>query len=168
MPTRRAILVVAIAGGLAGCLSDDDNQAGDDDDDGVDYTGPMVGETELRHNYPVVFEDPETEDRVVEIHYHQTGAGEWHFQPLTVGVDETRELVIRLYDHEAERLPVGEEGGYELSPTSFDNATVALSIAGDVVIVEGVAPGETEGAFDVIGPEGGRWTTPSLPIVVEE
>ncbi len=169
MPTRRAIVAVVIAGGLAGCLGDGDDASGNGDDgDGADYTGPMVGETELRHNYPVVLEDPDSGDRVVEIHYHQTGAGEWHFQPLTLAVGETRELVILLYDSDAERLPIGGGEGYDFAPTGVDEEIVTLSIGGERVTFEGVAAGTTEVAFVVTGPADGSWTTPALGVVVED
>lgn len=168
MPTRRTIVAVMLAGGLAGCLGDDDDASGNgEDDDGAEYEGPVVGETELRHNYPVVLADPDSGERVVEIHYHQTGEGEWHFQPLAVDVDERRELAIRLYDQDADPLPLEGEDGYGFSPAASDESIVTLSIDGDVVAVDGVASGEVEIPFEVTGPDGGTWTTPSLRIVVE-
>ncbi len=166
MVRRRTVLATACLMGVPGCLGDGGRETSDDDDSGPDYTGPMVGDTELRHNYPVVFEDPESGDRVVEIHYHGEGNGEWHFQPLTVEVGETREFAIRLDDAEADPLPL--EDGYDLAPQAFDETIVALSVDGDQIVVEGLDGGETEVAFDVTGPDGGSWRAPALRILVEE
>lgn len=164
--TRRMVVVGALAA-LAGCIGDDEED--DDDGDDAEHAGPSVGDIALDDTFPIEFEDPDTGEKIADLHYHDDGGTHWHAQPIEVPLNEERTVVVRVYDADVELLDVGEDGVVEVRYLADEEATdiVSTAIDGDRLTLVGEEVGSTEPRLKLVA-EGDTWTTPSMRVAVEE
>lgn len=156
--TRRSVL----AGGLialAGCLGDESP----DGDDTEPRIGPTAGETQLSSAFPVALFDDEDEE-VANVHYHEDGGSHWHFQPLTVPLNETQVFKIRVRDPVQEDLPISD--AIHVDVQTDPDVPFAASVEDAALTLEGIREGEGELALIIQDGEG-DWETPTLTVEVE-
>jgi hypothetical protein len=168
---RHLLALLGSSAALAGCVGGDsggDNTGNDTSDDGAENFSDVPDDlvldgVALSSGFPVVLFDPDTEERLADIHYHENESFQhWHSDPLDVPTDEWRRVGVRVNSHDGGTVPVGEDGDLqvELEPADTTSGRVEVEVRGDTIRFRGVSRGTV--SFDVHLIRNGEraWTAP--------
>jgi len=173
-PRRRRILagVAGLAtGALAGCVGG----GGGSGDDGTGTPTEEEIHPDLRLNgtaltsvFPARFVDAETEEEVVEIHWHEEHA-HWHAQPLSVPLDGFRSLRFIALDRDRERISIGSDAPYQFdvlrgedTPADF----VRVEVVENLLTVRGTSEGRGVLFAQLLHDGEEVWLSPPLEVEV--
>lgn len=176
-PRRRRVLagIAGLAtGALAGCVGDGggsgDGSSDTEDGDGEEEIHPdlRLNGTALTSVFPARFVDVDTEEDVVEIHWHEEHA-HWHAQPLGVPLDSFRSLRFIALDRDREPVSIGSDAPYQFDVLRGEDTPAALV---EVEVVENLLTirGTSEGRgvlFAQLRHDGEEvWLSPPLQVEV--
>ena len=184
--SRRQVIAsaVGVSVALAGCLggADDDEDDGvttdaggrDDDDGDGDTTGadgPQLNGLVLDSGFPVQLIDPETDERVADVHYHDSDDfSHWHNMPLSIPEGEHTRLEVRVLDSEGEDVSLGDDGQLQFAfePTSdTPHSLIDIETDGRHLFLSPTRFGD--GIYEIIFSKDGAevWTSPALEISID-
>lgn len=168
--SRRTLLAGVGAGlaALAGCVGGDGS--GDEPaetTDTVEEARQLDGET-LRSYFPIQLYEPDTDNRVAEVHYHEDFS-HWHFVALDVPLDGYRPLDARVYNADDEVIPLGDDEQFHLEITRTEETPADLlevEVLGSTLNFHGTTSGTGELLLHLATDEKRQWTTPPLTVAV--
>jgi hypothetical protein len=183
---------VGLGASVAGCTTQneasDDNHDHDHNHDETDSaeTGSeneidsalQLNGTALSDAFPIELVEPDVEpfegyaapeQRVANVHWHGEEISHWHFQPVEVTANGTRQLRTRFVDQSDQEIPIGPSEAYFQSVhTTEETAENLVSIAVDEAHV--TLSGKTTGTGRVVfrlhdsNDETVLWTSPELEV----
>lgn len=178
--TRRSVLgTLAATGavGLAGCLGGDGG--GSEESDGTDDGGEDYEDVEqqrqldgviMRSYFPIQLYEPDTDNRVSEIHYHEEYS-HWHFMPFQIPLGGWRPAEARVYNADDEVIPIGSDERFQLAVSRTEQTPADLlevEITDSLLNFHGLSEERGELVFHIVDGDETLWTTPRLTVQVGE
>ncbi|WP_267162501.1 hypothetical protein [Halovenus salina] len=170
--SRRAFLAgiggagtVAVAGCIGGGGDGSDEEPTETPE--VEEARQLGGET-LRSYFPVKLFEPDTDNRVAEVHYH-TDFSHWHFVAFEVPLDGYRAVEARVYNDDDEVIPLGEDEQFHLEITRTEGTPadmLEVEVLGSTLNFHGTNADKGELLFHLSNGDERVWTTPPLTTVV--
>lgn len=172
--SRRQLLGTLLSGGtlaLAGCANNAGTGDQPDGDSGPDEDSPRVGDIFLSSSFPMEMYDPETDERLVQIHWHgQRSNSHWHQQPLGVPLDRWETYEMRTLDQNGDVVQLGDGQPLQLAMVPTAQTPTDLlehEISGIDVEIQGLNPGDGEYVFRLLSDGQTEWESPVLQISVD-
>jgi len=168
--TRRALLGSLLAVGAAGCVGGSDDETPDEDTDERDTVDEQLrldGVT-LDDTFPIRLYEPNTDNRVAEIHYH-SNISEWHFQPFQVPLDGWRPVQARVFDIDFERISVGADQQFTLDIARTEDTPadlLSVQIDGSLLNFNGKSEDNGEVVIQLVEEGKAVYTAPPLTVEV--
>lgn len=172
---RRQILASVVGAGvlLAGCTdggdpgSDDAGEDTDGEDNDIDPGLRLNGKV-LNSSFPMELYDPESGERLNNVHWHNAKYSHWHFVPLEVPHTGIRSVEVVANDRELEKIPLGPDQTYQLSVYRTEKTPADLleiDIDGSLVDFHGGSTGKGKVIFQLNKGDETVWI--SAPLLVE-
>ncbi len=173
--TNRRQLLAALGGvslALAGCVGGDDGdggeQGGDASDDGEDLSDVpeelRLDGVALSSVFPVELFDPDTEEKLSDIHYHSNDDFQhWHQAPLEIPAGEQTRIAVRVNSHDGGTVPLGEDGQLQVELEATDGTSggfLDIEVNSGVVSLHGDDPGRGLYLVHLIRNGERAWTAP--------
>jgi hypothetical protein len=168
--SRRAFLAGlggASVAGLAGCTGGGSGEEPTATPEEVEEARQLGGET-LRSYFPIRLYEPDTDNRVAEVHYHEDFS-HWHFVAFEVPLDGYRPVEARVYNADDEVIPLGEDEQFHLEITRTEDTSADLlevEVLGSTLNFHGTSTGRGKLLFHLSNGEERVWTTPPLTTVI--
>lgn len=176
MFTRRQVFEAGVAGvtaGLAGCLGDT-GAANERTDTNDPAPALQLDGVTLSSGNPVVFVDPDTGDRIANVHWHDGDEySHWHFEPMTVPYGSERRVRVILRDDEEEPVPLGPDEPVRMAGRVNDGpdqgaGELAVEFEGDIGTFVGEAVGRVEFVAEILQDGDVVWESPSLRVEISD
>lgn len=171
---RRTVLgscLSAAAFGVAGCVGGQEEVDDEPEDRGEGPEALQVGDRVLNSSFPMEVYDPETDTRLVQIHWHgKLSNSHWHQQPLDVPLDRWESYEMRALDRDGEIIQLGEQQPLQLVLVRTEETPEDLleaEIDGNMIEIRGRELGRGEYVFRLISGEQIEWESPLLQLRVE-
>ncbi|WP_336327768.1 hypothetical protein [Halovenus sp. HT40] len=172
--SRRTVLgscLSAIAFGVAGCVGDSEETDDEPDERGEGPETLQAGNRVLNSSFPMEVYDPETDTRLVQIHWHgQRSNSHWHQQPLDVPLDRWETYEMRALDRDGEIIQLGEQQPLQLVMVRTEETPEDLlekEIDGNMIDIRGRNPGRGEYSFRLVSGNQIEWESPLVQLRVE-
>jgi hypothetical protein len=192
---------IGLGVGLAGCLDqneasnsdsthdhdDHDHSHGEDsptaDSNQTDVDPALVlNGTVLSDAFPIELVEPDVEpfegyadpdQGVANVHWHGEEISHWHFQPVTVPPDRSRQVRTRFVDQTDQELPLGHEETYFQSVRLTEETPdelISITIEKTHVTLSGKSTGSGRVIFQLRESETETvvWTSPELEVEITE
>lgn len=171
---RRELLAGALSVGsvlIGGCLGDDGSEEEPDEEvepEEIEDERRLDGVV-LRSFFPAQLFEPNTDNRVSEIHYHEESS-HWHFMPFEIPLDGFRPVDARFFDRNNDTIPIGPEERLSLEITRTEATPADLLefeiTQGTLVNFHGLTEGDGELLFHLVEDDEQLYTSPPLRVVV--
>ena len=173
--TNRRQLLAALGGGvslgLAGCVGGgDDTGAENGDANGNGENLSDVPEdlrldgVALSSAFPVELFDPETEEKLSDIHYHSNDDFQhWHQAPLEIPAGEQTRMAVRANSHDGGTVPLGEDGKLQVELEATEDTSggfLDIEVNGNIISLRGDTPGRGAYLVHLIRNGERAWTAP--------
>jgi hypothetical protein len=172
--SRRNLLGGCLSGcalALAGCTTDSGEPDDTADDDSEQSPALQVGEQFLNSSFPMEIYDPETDNRLVQIHWHgKLSNSHWHQQPLSVPLNRWQSYEMRALDSAGDTIQLGEDQPLQLAMVRTEETPedrLAHEISGNLIDMRGQDSGNGQYVFRIRSSEGVEWESPLLLVSVD-
>jgi len=168
--SRRAVLgtsVLAVTG-LAGCLGGGDGGNGEENGNGENLSDVpadlRLDGVALSSAFPVELFDPDTGEKISDIHYHENDDFQhWHQAPVEIPAGQQTPIAVRANSHDGSAVPLGEDGKLQVELEATDDTSggfLDIDVNDNIVSLRGTDPGR--GAYHVHLIRNGEraWTAP--------
>ena len=172
--SRRTVLgsaLSAVAFGVAGCVGGPEETDDEPEDRGEGPETLQAGDRVLNSSFPMEVYDPETDTRLVQIHWHgQLSNSHWHQQPLDVPLDRWETYEMRALDRDGEIIQLGEQQPLQLVMVRTEETPeehLEQEIYGNTIEIRGRERGRGVYVFRLVSGDQIEWESPLLQLRVE-
>lgn len=179
-PTRRQFAHGLVAGGavlLAGCSDDEEPpEEAEELDPALDVNGRRLSSA-----FPIELVEPDTDeidghasgdDRIASVHWHgDDGHSHWHFGPLEIPHEATREVRVRFPDDSSGEIRVGADEPYGMNVILADEPPEGfLDFEQDDALIDFYGENLGEGGLvvELLREDEVVWESPRLPVEVTD
>ncbi|MXR52176.1 hypothetical protein GRX03_11260 [Halovenus sp. WSH3] len=174
MESRRTVVhscLAAVTLGIAGCTGGPSETDDEPEQSAEELERLRAGDRVLNSSFPMEIYEPDTDTRLVQIHWHgKLSNSHWHQQPLDVPLDRWKTYEMRALDRDGQVIQLGASQPLQLSMRKSPETAADLldsSIDGNLIDLRGRDRGRGAYAFQLVSGEQVEWESPLLQLSVE-